>query len=167
MFKEHYNMVAAFQQAFNQPVGMSWEQWNVERKELREALLMEEYDETEYAYEDGDDVGVLDGYVDQAYIMLGSINELAGTTHPDGIVYISDLVRDYYDVAWRCKEHFGLENTNPFYEAFKRVHESNMSKLVDGKPLINGENGVYDESKPLGKVLKPDTYIPVDLSDLV
>lgn len=49
---------------------------------------------------------------------------------------------------------FGL----PFDEAFKRVHESNMSKLGPyGKP-------VYRED---GKVLKGPNYKKPDLSDLV
>ena len=49
---------------------------------------------------------------------------------------------------------FGL----PFDEAFKRVHESNMSKLgPDGNP-------VYRED---GKVLKGPNYKKPDLSDLV
>jgi len=43
-------------------------------------------------------------------------------------------------------------------EAFKRVHESNMSKLgADGKPI-------YRED---GKVLKGPNYLPPNLSDLV
>ena len=49
---------------------------------------------------------------------------------------------------------FGLS----FDEAFKRVHESNMSKLgPDGKPI-------YRED---GKVLKGPNYKKPDLSDLV
>ena len=49
---------------------------------------------------------------------------------------------------------FGL----PFDEAFKRVHESNMSKLgPDGRPI-------YRED---GKVLKGPNYKKPDLSDLV
>ena len=49
---------------------------------------------------------------------------------------------------------FGLH----FDEAFKRVHESNMSKLgPDGKPI-------YRED---GKVLKGPNYKKPDLSDLV
>jgi len=49
---------------------------------------------------------------------------------------------------------FGL----PLDEAFRRVHESNMSKLgEDGKPI-------YRED---GKVLKGPNYQPPDLSDLV
>ena len=49
---------------------------------------------------------------------------------------------------------FGL----PFDEAFKRVHESNMSKLgPDGKPIYRDD----------GKVLKGPNYKKPDLSDLV
>jgi|TARA_R110002033_G_scaffold10120_1_gene33151 predicted HAD superfamily Cof-like phosphohydrolase len=43
-------------------------------------------------------------------------------------------------------------------EGFRRVHQSNMSKLgLDGKPLKNSE----------GKVLKGPNYKPADLTDLV
>jgi predicted HAD superfamily Cof-like phosphohydrolase len=55
-----------------------------------------------------------------------------------------------------------------FDEAFNRVHNNNMSKLVDGKPLINELGSEhYDSSRPIGKVLKPKGYIPVDLTDLI
>ena len=48
---------------------------------------------------------------------------------------------------------FGL----PVDEAFSRIHKSNMSKMVDGKPLKNTE----------GKVLKGPNYAPPVLNDLV
>jgi len=48
---------------------------------------------------------------------------------------------------------FGL----PVQPAFVRVHKSNMSKLVDGKPVL-------DEG---GKVMKGPNYQKPDLSDLV
>jgi len=42
---------------------------------------------------------------------------------------------------------------------FNEVHRSNMSKLDDdGKPIINGENGVLDTTRPLGKVLKSENF---------
>lgn len=42
---------------------------------------------------------------------------------------------------------------------FEEIQRSNMSKLDEnGKPIINGENGVLDGSRPLGKILKPKTY---------
>jgi hypothetical protein len=51
---------------------------------------------------------------------------------------------------------FGLQDV--FYEACKRIHESNMSKVgQDGK-------AIYDAA---GKVVKGPNYRPVDLSDLI
>jgi len=44
----------------------------------------------------------------------------------------------------------------PMEEVFARVHQSNMSKLVDGKPLKRED----------GKVLKGPNYQKPDLSDL-
>jgi predicted HAD superfamily Cof-like phosphohydrolase len=41
--------------------------------------------------------------------------------------------------------------------AMKRVHTSNMSKLVDGKPIRRND----------GKVLKPATYVAPSVIDLV
>lgn len=51
-------------------------------------------------------------------------------------------------------ELFGKENFN---EAFHRVHKSNMSKLVDGKPVYNED----------GKVVKGPNYKPPNLGDLI
>jgi len=49
-------------------------------------------------------------------------------------------------------------------DIFEEIHRSNMSKLdEDGNPIINGENGVLDEEKPLGKVLKSENYSKPDL----
>ncbi len=44
----------------------------------------------------------------------------------------------------------------PMEQIFERVHQSNMSKLVDGKPLKRAD----------GKVLKGPNYKKPDLSDL-
>jgi predicted HAD superfamily Cof-like phosphohydrolase len=42
---------------------------------------------------------------------------------------------------------------------FNAVHESNMAKLgPDGKPIINGQNGVLYPGKPLNKVMKPEGW---------
>ncbi len=50
---------------------------------------------------------------------------------------------------------FGFQEI--FDEGFRRVHESNMSKLVDGKPLKDSS----------GKVIKGPNYQKVDLTDLI
>lgn len=45
----------------------------------------------------------------------------------------------------------------PMQEVFSRIHKSNLSKLVEGKPLKRED----------GKLLKGPNYIPPELSDLV
>jgi predicted HAD superfamily Cof-like phosphohydrolase len=44
-------------------------------------------------------------------------------------------------------------------EVFNAIHDSNMSKLDEnGKPIINGQNGVAHLDKPIGKVIKSVNY---------
>ena len=44
-------------------------------------------------------------------------------------------------------------------DVFNEIHRSNMSKLDEnGKPIINGQNGVLDITRELGKVLKSPIY---------
>lgn len=66
------------------------------------------------------------------------------------------LTKELCDLIYVCcytANKFGL----PVEEAFKRVHESNMSKLDDnGKPILND----------VGKILKSNNYKPADLKDL-
>lgn len=53
-------------------------------------------------------------------------------------------------------------------ELFNEVHESNMSKLdKQGKPIINGENGVFDKTRPMGKVLKSELFREPDLEKIL
>lgn len=72
------------------------------------------------------------------------------TNSEDLIKELADLVYVIYGTA----ATFGWD----LDEAFKRVHESNMSKLGDdGKPIYRDD----------GKVLKGPNYKEPDLSDLV
>lgn len=99
-------------------------------------------------------------------LMLEEVSEYWSACKDKNKVEILDaLVDQMYILCGTIVSH-GMQNV--FNEAFRRVHENNMSKLVNGKPLIN-EVGAeyYDPTKPIGKVLKPKGYIPVDLSDLV
>lgn len=50
-------------------------------------------------------------------------------------------------------------------DVFDEIHASNMSKLgPDGKPVINGENGIHDPERPLGKILKGENYFKPNIS---
>jgi predicted HAD superfamily Cof-like phosphohydrolase len=84
-------------------------------------------------------------------LIIEELNEFTDATDKENLLKeMADLLYVVYGYA----ATYGL----PIDEAFKRVHESNMSKLGDdGKPL-------YRED---GKVLKGPNYKPADLSKLV
>lgn len=72
------------------------------------------------------------------------------------MVEVLDGLADTLYVLLGTVNSYGLQEV--FTEAFIRVHESNMSKCTGGKLI---------KDKITGKVLKPDTFKPVDLTDLV
>jgi len=72
----------------------------------------------------------------------------------DKVEILDALVDQAYILQGTILQH-GLQHV--FEEAFNRVHENNMSKFPNGQILRDAE----------GKILKPDGFKPVDLSDLV
>lgn len=80
------------------------------------------------------------------------------------LVEIADALGDQLYIVLGTIITHGLQHV--IEEVFERIHQNNMSKLVDGKPLINGVN-VFDDTRPIGKVLKPKNWKPVDLKDLI
>lgn len=82
------------------------------------------------------------------------------------IVEVADaLVDQLYILCGTILEH-GLQYK--MEAVFDEVQRSNMSKLDEaGLPIINGENGVFDETRALGKVLKSYNYSPPDLKSIV
>lgn len=79
------------------------------------------------------------------------------------LVEIADALGDQLYIVLGSIITHGLQHV--IEEVFERIHQNNMSKLVDGKPLINGVN-VFDNTRPIGKILKPENWKPVDLKDL-
>ena len=79
------------------------------------------------------------------------------------LVEIADALGDQLYIVLGSIITHGLQHV--IEEVFERIHQNNMSKLVDGKPLINGVN-VFDDTRPIGKILKPENWKPVDLKDL-
>jgi predicted HAD superfamily Cof-like phosphohydrolase len=77
-----------------------------------------------------------------------------------------DAIADMLYILSGTIVHHGLEDD--IQEAFDIVHASNMSKLDDnGKPIINGKNGAYDESRPMGKVLKSNNFKEPDFKNIL
>lgn len=75
--------------------------------------------------------------------------ELEGRSYADQLKELADLVFVCYQYA--AARGWDLDT------AMRRVFESNMSKLVDGKPLRRSD----------GKVMKGPNYQPPILNDLV
>ena len=65
-------------------------------------------------------------------------------------------LKELADLVYVCFQYAAARGW-PLDEALDRVYESNMSKLVDGKPLRRED----------GKVLKGPNYKPPYLEDLV
>lgn len=98
-------------------------------------------------------------------LMFEENNEyIEACLHKDIIEVADALADELYILLGTILTH-GMQDI--IIPVFNRIHENNMSKLMDGKPIINGENGVLDETRPLGKVLKPEHYKPVDISDIL
>ncbi|MEA1938220.1 MAG: nucleoside triphosphate pyrophosphohydrolase family protein [Pseudomonadota bacterium] len=69
---------------------------------------------------------------------------------------IAPLLKELADIQY-VLSGFAVTFGLPLENAFIRVHQSNMSKLVDGKPL----------KRPDGKVLKGPNYRPPEMEDLI
>ena len=67
-----------------------------------------------------------------------------------------DALKELTDLVYVCYQFAGNLDWD-LDEAYRRVHESNMSKLVDGEMLKRED----------GKVLKGPNYQPPNLTDLV
>src|SRR5574337_152945 len=111
--------------------------------ELRRALIREEVAEVAEAV-----AHLLKEFCDLIYVMEGAQIEGMPLTdlEPETLKNISVLFGLYAKVF----------DDETIKEAFRRVHASNMSKLVDGKPLRRED----------GKILKPPHYKPPELIDL-
>lgn len=130
----YYSMVKEFHEAFNLPVDSPPDR---ELYKLRNRLKREEMTE------------LLKEAVDVLYVLVGDVVAYSGDME-----HISQEVLDDYLYSVVPE----LFDRDLFNEAFKRVHESNMSKLgEDGKPI-------YRED---GKVLKGPNYKEPDFSDLI
>jgi predicted HAD superfamily Cof-like phosphohydrolase len=72
----------------------------------------------------------------------------------DKVEILDALVDQMYVLLGTINQH-GMADI--FDEAFNRVHENNMTKFPNGQVLRDAD----------GKIIKPDGFKPVDLSDLV
>ena len=81
---------------------------------------------------------------------------LEATTHIQNPRSRTEALKELADLVYVCFQ-FAAAAGWELDEALDRVHQSNLSKLVDGKPVKRDD----------GKVLKGPNYQPPYLSDLV
>lgn len=146
-------------------------EWN-----LRQALLLEEIEELKKACEAKDTVEILDALVDILYVAYGTANfiglsdlEFTDYDFKDNILLLTSMsLFTIDDIAYSNTQDINYVINKTLFlirrlgfvsilqEAFDRVHNSNMTKVVDGK-VTKDENG---------KVTKPESYVRVNLEDL-
>jgi len=99
-------------------------------------------------------------------LMKEENDEYLKACQEDDLVEIADALGDKLVILCGTILKHGMQNI--IEDVFAAIHDNNMSKLDEnGKPIINGENGILDTKRPLGKILKPSTYRPVDITHLV
>lgn len=104
-------------------------------------LIREEVDEVAKAYAE-----LLKELTDLEYVLVGAT-----------IKGIHELPEDIVTNLYAFEHLYQAIPSSILNEAFVRVHKSNMSKLTGGK-LVKREDG---------KILKPDTYEPPNMMELV
>lgn len=67
----------------------------------------------------------------------------------------ANLCKEWADLQYVVSQA-AVYHDIPGDASFNRVHESNMSKVIDGKIVFRDD----------GKILKPDTYVKPDMSGL-
>lgn len=101
------------------------------------------------------------------YKLMKEENEeyLEACEHND-MVEIADALGDQLVVLLGTIVSHGLHYV--IEDVFDEIMRSNMSKLDEnGQPIINGVNGVWDETRPEGKVLKSKNYFEPNLKQFI
>ena len=101
------------------------------------------------------------------YDLMKEENEeyLEAVENNDLVEVLDALTDQLYILCGTILEH-GMQNI--IEKCFEEVNSSNMSKLDEvGLPIINGENGVFDPTRPLGKVLKSYNYSPPNIKQFL
>ena len=119
-----------FNKAFNLPISEKPISISLERSDLQFKMMQEELNEYKTAQKRE----------------AKSVTEIA-----DALIDMQEILLGMF------AEHGMIHKVE---ELYNEVHKSNMSKLdTNGKPLINGENGVLDETRPIGKVIKSKNFV--------
>ena len=99
-------------------------------------------------------------------LMKEENDEYIEACQANDIVGVADALGDMlYILCGTLVEH-GMQDK--IEAIFDEIQASNMSKLDEnGKPIINGQNGVLDLSRPMGKVLKSINFKEPNLKQFI
>ena len=99
-------------------------------------------------------------------LSLEELDEYKEACEQGNIVEIFDAILDRLFLAFGDAVSHGLQDK--LIDGFNEVVRSNMSKLDNnGKPIINGEDNVWDESRPKGKILKSKNFFEPNLKQFL
>ena len=99
-------------------------------------------------------------------LSLEELDEYKEACEQGDIVEIFDAILDRLFLAFGDAVSHGLQDK--LIDGFNEVVRSNMSKLDNnGKPVINGEDNVWDESRPKGKILKSKNFFEPNLKQFL
>lgn len=106
------------------------------------------------------------GHYELRYDLMREENdEYLEAAKNDDLIEIADALADQLYILYGTILAHGMQHI--IEDVFNEVHRSNMTKLVDGKPIINGVGGIYNVTKPFGKILKPDSYESPNISQFL
>lgn len=104
----------------------------------------------------------------QYKMMLEELNEYleAQSRYHKDLAEVTDALFDMLEILLGMFAEHGMLDFIPMIHNV--IFVSNMSKLDgDGKPIINGENGIFDDSRPIGKILKSKNYQEPKISEVL
>mgnify|MGYP003611583263 FL=1 len=99
-------------------------------------------------------------------LSLEELDEYKEAWEQGDVVEIFDAILDRLFLAFGDAVSHGLQDK--LIDGFNEVVRSNISKLDNnGKPIINGEDNVWDESRPKGKILKSKNFFEPNLKQFL
>lgn len=99
-------------------------------------------------------------------LMREENDEYMHAINTNDLVEVADALGDQLYILCGTIISHGMQDI--IEKVFEEIQTSNMSKLDDnGQPIINGQNGVFDESRPLGKVIKSSNFRQPNLAPII
>ena len=108
---------------------------------------------------------LIDSYQLRYKLLKEENEEYLEAAQNNDLVEVADAIGDQlYIVLGNIISH-GMQGI--IGDVFNEIHQSNMSKLdKNEEPIINGVNG-FDDTRPIGKILKSENYFKPNLKQFL